>query len=400
MTMRTHILAVLLVALSAASVCGETVVAIDGLVYHGKVTVTAHAVRCVSPKINGKLSLGVVREIRLTAGERIRFEKQKRRLRPLDADGHYRLGAFLKSKHQHMEAQEWFKKAVVIDKNHADARREQGYLKKNGEWTYSPALYQRMMYKWVGTQTADFHLKLAKELKAAGEEKLMEKELRRVLAVDPVNVPAIDMIRPIVNRYQLRNKYKLPFEGTWQVFADPNGWGHRRYSFMMNAWDFRKVDDRGQLWSGPKNDLKNHLTWEQPVYAPADGVVYEIRQNFADNPIGRVRPLKEGNRILIRHAHDERTVIGHLKQNSVPLKVGDKVKQGQLVGLLGNSGRSSTPHIHFAIFDADGVSLPATFIDFKVKKGDDFENVATGTLRTGGIYDNAFQKKRRPRKRK
>ena len=263
-----NLIMVLAVLVVGAAADAERVIAIDGEVYHGKVTVTAHVVRCVSPRFNRKLSLGVVREIVLTPGERIQFEKQRRRTAPLDAEGHYKLGMWLKSKHQHWEAQAWFKKAVIIDGDHTNARRELGTVRKDGKWTYSPALRQRMMYDWVGTKTAAFHLKLARELKQAGEEKLMEKELRRVLAVDPVNLPAIDMIRPVVNRYQLKNEYKLPFEGTWQVMSGPSGWGHRRYSFMMNAWDFRKVDDQGNLWSGPRNDLKNHLTWEQPVYAP------------------------------------------------------------------------------------------------------------------------------------
>ena len=394
MTARVFHIPVLVVVLACVrSASAETVVAIDGEVYHGDVSVTAHAVKCVSPEFNRTLSLGVVREILLTPGERIEFEKRRRAVRPLDAEGHFELGMWLKSKHQHLEAQEYFRKTVTIDPEHVNARRELGFVKPQNAWTYSPALYHRMMYDWVGTQTAAFHLKLAKELKAAGDEALMEKELRRVLAVDPVNIEAVDLIRPVVAKYKLKNRYRLPFEGTWQVISGPTGWGHRRYSFMMNAWDFRRVDEKGSLWAGPPTKVENHLTWNQPVFAPADGVVYENRQEFPDNPLGVVRPLKEGNRILIRHAHDERTVIGHLKQNSVPLKVGDKVKQGQLVGYLGNSGRSSTPHIHFAIFDADGVSLPAVFDDFRVKTPDGFEAVESGTLTVGRTYDNAFQKK-------
>ena len=390
---RARKLAALLAAWLAGSAAlhAETVITNEGKAYTGEVTVTPHVVKCVKPGITRTFGLPVVREIQLSSEERAQFEIRRREAAPLDAEGHYRLGMWLKSKHQHGTAQEFFRKVLVIDANHAGARQELGQRRNDGKWEYSPALHHRVMYDWVGRESLGFHLELALKLRKPGLETPMEKELRRVLQVENINATAIALIRPIVARYKLKNRYKLPFTGTWRAVSGPNRTGHGRYAYMMNAWDFRKVDEHGRFWSGPANDLKNHLTFEQPVYACADGEVYEVRDHFPDNPLGVVRPLKEGNRVLIRHANGERSVIGHLQKGSVKVKAGDKVTQGQFIGRIGNSGRSATPHIHFAIFDADRISLPMTFVDYRVREGVEFKRVESGQIEFGRIYDNRFE---------
>ena len=42
-----------------------------------------------------------------------------------------------------------------------------------------------------------------------------------------------------------------------------------------------------------------------------------------------------------------------------------QVKAGQTLGKIGNSGSSSSPHLHFCLYDIDGISLPITFADEK-----------------------------------
>jgi len=369
---------------------GETVVANDGKSYTGKVTVTPHVVHCVSPGINRTFALTVVKAIEMSGPERMEFEVRQRNLRPLDPDALYRLGAWLKSKYQHDLAQEFFNKTIAVLADHEDARRELGYVRKQGTWEYSPSLHQQMMYDWVGVKSAPFHLKLAQELDGLKRTKQEEQELRRVLQADGINPTAIRLIRPIVAGCRLKNRYKLPFTGTWRAISGPNLTGHGDYAYMMNAWDFRKVDEKGETSSGPVDDLKSYYTFEQPVYACADGEVYEVRGEFPDNPVGTVRPVTEANRILLQHASGERSVVGHLQKGSIQVKVGDRVKQGQLLALLGNSGRSATPHLHFAIFDDDGVSLPMTFVDFFVREGADRKHVESGKMELGHVYENSF----------
>jgi tetratricopeptide (TPR) repeat protein len=378
----------------------ETVVANDGKSYSGAVTVTAHEAVCVSPGVKRTFALTTIKDIDLSGEEQAEFERRTQDLRALDAKALVGLGLWLKSKHQHDRAQEHFTKALSIDPNNAEARRELGFERKGlspvsgglgaSAWEFSPVLHQRMMYDWVGRRALDFHFDLAKKLHALGETALEEKELRRVLQSNAIHSEAIAMLRPIVAKHPLKNRYRLPFVGRWAAVSGPNPTGHGDYSYMMNAFDFRRVDEQGRIASGDPRELKSYYTFEQPIYACADGEVYDIKGEFPDNPIGTIGLLEEGNRILIRHAGGERSVAGHLQKGSFKVKVGDKVKQGQLLALMGNSGRSATPHLHFAIYDGDGVSLPMVFADFDAVEGTGTRHVDSGALEAGRIYENQF----------
>jgi murein DD-endopeptidase MepM/ murein hydrolase activator NlpD len=54
-----------------------------------------------------------------------------------------------------------------------------------------------------------------------------------------------------------------------------------------------------------------------------------------------------GNAVFIQHSQYEVSVLAHFKRGTIEVKVGDKVKRGQLIGLCGNSGNSSEPHLHY-----------------------------------------------------
>lgn len=54
-----------------------------------------------------------------------------------------------------------------------------------------------------------------------------------------------------------------------------------------------------------------------------------------------------GNTIVIKHSKNLYSVLSHIKQNSITVKVGDEVAEGDALGQCGNSGRSSEPHLHF-----------------------------------------------------
>lgn len=56
-----------------------------------------------------------------------------------------------------------------------------------------------------------------------------------------------------------------------------------------------------------------------------------------------------GNRVLIRHDNGYVTLYAHLQSGSNRVKTGDKVSQGQVIGLRGSTGRSTGPHLHFEI---------------------------------------------------
>jgi len=90
------------------------------------------------------------------------------------------------------------------------------------------------------------------------------------------------------------------------------------------------------------------------VVAPADGTVVALKNRHRDSRVGGGKVYCDtwdirGNFITIKHAEKEYSIIAHLAPNSITVKVGDTVKQGQLIAKCGNSGNSSEPHIHFQV---------------------------------------------------
>jgi murein DD-endopeptidase MepM/ murein hydrolase activator NlpD len=73
-----------------------------------------------------------------------------------------------------------------------------------------------------------------------------------------------------------------------------------------------------------------------PIYAAADGVVTLSEQRYP-----------YGNNIIIDHGRGIETRYLHLNKRLV--EVGDTVKKGQLIGELGNTGRSTGPHLHYEV---------------------------------------------------
>ena len=98
-----------------------------------------------------------------------------------------------------------------------------------------------------------------------------------------------------------------------------------------------------------------------PVGAAADGVV--ILATSSRDAAGEYTGY--GNYVVIEHAGGFVTLYGHLDQLLVT--TGQKVKQGQVIGLLGSTGWSTGPHVHFEV-RKDGVFVdPAAYIAAQIK---------------------------------
>jgi len=61
-----------------------------------------------------------------------------------------------------------------------------------------------------------------------------------------------------------------------------------------------------------------------------------------------------GNYVIIDHGNGYKTLYGHMLNNSIVVKPGDRVAQGQKIGILGSTGRSTGPHLHFEIRTGKG----------------------------------------------
>lgn len=98
------------------------------------------------------------------------------------------------------------------------------------------------------------------------------------------------------------------------------------------------------------------------VTATAAGRVVRIKQDSAEGGT-RLRDFSGGNVIVLDHGRGLFSQYLHLQQNGAMVKEGDLVTGGQAIALSGNTGFSTTPHLHFQVQDASGQSLPTTFLD-------------------------------------
>ncbi len=142
----------------------------------------------------------------------------------------------------------------------------------------------------------------------------------------------------------------LPFLGAWtctQGYADG---GPTHLGDWSAALDFALADADGRTYQGLGLHLSDYYAYNKPVLAPADGVVEEVIQHIEDNAIGEVNLAQNwGNTVVLRHAPGLFTQLSHLRAHSVPVRVGDQVRRGDIIGTCGSSGRSPEPHLHFQV---------------------------------------------------
>ena len=110
----------------------------------------------------------------------------------------------------------------------------------------------------------------------------------------------------------------------------------------------------------------------------ADGIVSEAQDNIPENtPLTPKRPVPipsgktvGGNYLILDLGKSNFAFYAHMQPKSIRVKVGDRVRRGEVLGLLGNSGNSDAPHLHFQISTAqsisDGEGLPFVFESFDV----------------------------------
>ena len=154
---------------------------------------------------------------------------------------------------------------------------------------------------------------------------------------------------------QLTNRiYALPFQEEWFVF-----WGgddvitnyHAEYEDQRHAYDFIIMKE-GYSYAGDPTKNESYYAFGQPLLAPADGIVVSVVNDIPDNePVGVMNDQPPvGNAVVIDHG-GEFSSLAHLKLGSATVKAGDTVKQGDVIGLAGNSGNSSEAHLHFQVSD-------------------------------------------------
>jgi murein DD-endopeptidase MepM/ murein hydrolase activator NlpD len=190
-----------------------------------------------------------------------------------------------------------------------------------------------------------------------------------------LSITAPPSVKP-KNTSRNRTKFALPFKGEWFV-----AWGgdtieqnqHQDAPNQRFAFDILKVDAKGKTYKGDGSKNEDYYAFGQEITAPADGVVTYVVDGVHDNKPGEMNQMfVPGNLVIIKHTEDEYSLFAHFKQNSIRVKTGSKITKGQVIGLCGNSGNSSEPHLHFQIqntsFFEDEGSMKTFFEKVMVKR--------------------------------
>ncbi len=179
--------------------------------------------------------------------------------------------------------------------------------------------------------------------------------------------------------YQTKTDLELPFEGDWYVSFGGRTHltgGHHfitRGSGQRYAYDIGKLVD-GNYFSGDGRTNEDTYTFGARLNAPGAGKIIALENEIDDNyEIGTVnadidQSTIAGNYIMIDHLNGEYSMLAHFKKGSIIVKVGDIVAKGQEIGQAGNSGNSSSPHLHYHLQNTpnylDGFGLPAQFKNY------------------------------------
>lgn len=166
---------------------------------------------------------------------------------------------------------------------------------------------------------------------------------------------------------------QMPVTGQWLITQGHNG-EHTHKKDWALAWDFEMRDTSGNKYSEDQTKLSDYYCYGKAVYATAAGYVSKVVNSIQDNPIGNANTIDNwGNYVSINHGYGFYTLYAHLKEGSVKLAEGDYIKMGEKIGMVGNSGRSFVPHLHFqaqAAIDAGSRTVFSHILNYKVLQPD------------------------------
>jgi murein DD-endopeptidase MepM/ murein hydrolase activator NlpD len=170
-------------------------------------------------------------------------------------------------------------------------------------------------------------------------------------ATNPVKQPAVPSV---LDKQQ--TELSLPFTGAWVVTAGgeiregtaPQNLLHQPYSF-----EFSGANAAGLRYKNDGKANEDYFGYAREVIAPASGTVVEVIDGIRDNSPGLRNPYALiGNTIVIQHSNREYSVLAFLKQNSIRVKVGDRIARGQVLAQCGNSGNATEPLLHYHLQDS------------------------------------------------
>lgn len=162
---------------------------------------------------------------------------------------------------------------------------------------------------------------------------------------------------------------EAPLTGSGWLAANAlsNTADHRRTIAVVNgqariaqryAIDFVKLDKQGRAFVGEASRNTSWVGYGAPILAVTDGIVEAIRDGIPDNQPLAASSVKVdldtigGNHVVLELPGGQHIFYGHLKPGSILVQRGQKVKRGEVLAAVGNSGQSDAPHLHLHVANA------------------------------------------------
>src|SRR3954453_15429790 len=122
------------------------------------------------------------------------------------------------------------------------------------------------------------------------------------------------------------------------------------------AIDFARLAPDGRLFTGDPTQLASYSGYGADVVSVTRGVGVRTKDGLVDNvPVGSLPPITldnvGGNYVVVDIGGGHFAFFAHLQPGSLTVQVGNRVRAGQVLGRLGNSGNSDFPHLHFHVMN-------------------------------------------------
>lgn len=130
------------------------------------------------------------------------------------------------------------------------------------------------------------------------------------------------------------------------------------YDAQRFAIDYMRINSAGEFVHGDPGVVGDYVDYGAQVLAVADGTVIQSLDRLSDqipgklpNPADITLETVDGNNVVLDLGDGRYAFYAHLQKDSVAVHVGQHVTKGTVLGLLGNSGNTSAPHLHFHLMD-------------------------------------------------
>jgi hypothetical protein len=193
-----------------------------------------------------------------------------------------------------------------------------------------------------------------------------------------------------------------PLHGEGYVSADSccDASRHTRAALPVNghvwiaqrfAVDWEQLDAQGRIYSGDREKLESYAIFGKPVIAVVEATVASVIDGLPEQTPGKYPnniPLDQadGNSVILDLGEQRYAMYAHMQPGTIQVRVGQRVAAGQLLGLVGNSGNSVAPHLHFQVMDRPS-SLAANGLPYEMK-GFEISGRSPGTK----AFDEAEEK--------